>query len=1146
MHQNSKIFCDQDAKHLVYRNGRYTAEVDYGGGFRISSLAVRKKQLLDRNRGIHLFFEAEDGSLYSSLSGTMNTCALIRGSKVRLTAADDTVRYTIDLSFSADAIQLRCRRTFLKDVTVVSQGFPSFNFEENAAEHIRWDRSGANFWVGAKAADLRNSLSIGKNYKTLPEDWDESTRPSGNLSRAMEDLSFVFLSDAQSRIACSFTELGAHTFGRPGQPMPRSAAAVTARYESPEKENSEKPLMINICITDQKQPLEYATGSADGWPGKHCYTGRLRPQGRRHFKPITYERGHTDEATYRIAPREYADYYEIGSLRGVDGAAVTHVVNDFARMMIMDWNLGAVTENPNCFFELPPIEQHWIVNIFSTLCDIAPLRTIKNSLYIIRDKLQAADGHLTSPFPQSPQKDGWGHHYGDMGPGYVIALCTLYSLTGDAKMAFDLRQSAEGAVAYEAHTFLDKTRYVCTDMDPENHEIRKHSDYWEHTKGGCNGYVTVMYYEALKRLAQLELHLYQDPEKAQAYETLAEKIRVGFYKTFWSEQSRSFLYSTETPDTCYLPVQAAALRAGIAPDRACEKALVQTVERENAVFHLGFHAMNIRNIYDREDPCRYLHSNLGMDGGWYGCADGDFYAGFPVYGDRTLIPRYIHHFTEYFKQTGFLNATAYKRDGVTPSDNYFSCFPTHAGPIWGLFTYGYGFQPEAHRLLIAPFLHPCMNGSVVKYLWRGLLLTVRYDTPYRFTVTFAPGRRISEEIRPAPIFLSFINQTPGHVYHVRRGERLLDIPADSEGAVLVCLTEDQTAGGLPEMGEGEVTAVAAELLNPDPERIYADQRAAYQKPVAASSSLQQEISTEHWPLLLTDGSYTSGYWSPEPYDEKPYLRIDMGVCTIIGGLRLYVADADCYYYVIEGSEDPALACWDILADRSKEGVTADFRNPIQETFASMEENGTGYHYYRITFCGTRTQKPVRITEIEIGGSTVRTGLPEGYPAYFYVEKQTDRNRNLAKHKPVTTNSEIRGSENWAVDKLTDNSRNTNIESAGYSSEAFSNAACTVWVMIDLQEICEIGRVVLAPRSDNGFRGAFFPVDYSIDVSEDGTVWKTVYEAVGTKQPEQPVEVCFPAVSGRFVRLTATRLRNSSAGEHRLQLAEMEVYGPAEE
>ena len=52
MHQNSEIFCDQDAKHLVYRNGRYTAEVDYGGGFRISSLAVRKKQLLDRNRGI--------------------------------------------------------------------------------------------------------------------------------------------------------------------------------------------------------------------------------------------------------------------------------------------------------------------------------------------------------------------------------------------------------------------------------------------------------------------------------------------------------------------------------------------------------------------------------------------------------------------------------------------------------------------------------------------------------------------------------------------------------------------------------------------------------------------------------------------------------------------------------------------------------------------------------------------------------------------------------------------------------------------------------------------------------------------------------------------------------------------------------------
>ena len=98
--------------------------------------------------------------------------------------------------------------------------------------------------------------------------------------------------------------------------------------------------------------------------------------------------------------------------------------------------------------------------------------------------------------------------------------------------------------------------------------------------------------------------------------------------------------------------------------------------------------MNVRHMNDLPGrprspttaPCRCS----GENGGWYGAPDADFYAGLPVYGDRGRLLWYINGMAEKFDITGFVGATTYMRDGVTPADyGWNSCMPDMAQPVGG-------------------------------------------------------------------------------------------------------------------------------------------------------------------------------------------------------------------------------------------------------------------------------------------------------------------------------------------------------------------------------------------------------------------------------------------------------------------------------
>lgn len=259
-------------------------------------------------------------------------------------------------------------------------------------------------------------------------------------------------------------------------------------------------------------------------------------------------------------------------------------------------------------------------------------------------------------------------------------------------------------MAYALQRYYDPQRraVICVHTD-DWYNTKPHNDYWEKSRGEYNGYLTAMLYEALVWMEKLERLVYEDAKKAADYRRVAEEIRVQFNKPldeggFWSPESKTYFTGTRNLDIRYLPVQGSALKSGLVP-RERAKALVASVEKDHAVFNLGFHVMNVRHMNDLTRPASQSNdctmSMLGENGGWYGAPDADFYAGLPVYGDRGRLLWYINGMAEKFDITGFVGATTYMRDGVTPADyGWNSCMPDMAQPVWGLFTYGYGFQPD--------------------------------------------------------------------------------------------------------------------------------------------------------------------------------------------------------------------------------------------------------------------------------------------------------------------------------------------------------------------------------------------------------------------------------------------------------------------
>ena len=924
---------DASAKTVSVTGGRYSFRVSYGSGFLIDSLAVDGKELLSEHDGIYTSIKADgtavdSGALSSPAEVSVGGTGGERTVEVRY--SDGYADYVVTLTAKVACFGMKVERAMKRAATLQAQAMPRLQFQQDAIENIRWLESGSNFWVDGEGNDLKNFLSAEKFDSTL------------NIMRAMDEINFTLLSSFEDDVALDVTGVSSNDGVAPVSGREHARGRSTEVDRAP-LTDGERGLRMNMVMAAPDANLEYATGDPVwGWnTGGGQKTGSIQPTGADTvFKPVELAEGDTSVMELTFTPADFEDSFDLGELYGVNEKLVSEALNSFARIMLLGKNVGSAQEFPNVYIELPALQMHWNTAMAATFGDDASMNTQKWALKKISTLLQKEDGHIRSPYPGIPGNN-WGFNYPSMQTNYVTAIADYYGYTGDTAFAEDMRTAAERSLSYFHGAYFDEVANLVKNPIPLNpnddrslpYLYESHNDYWEKSVGTYNALLTVEYYEALVKLAALEKEVYKDADQAAVYLARAEKIKETFNKDkdqggCFVPEMNAFYYGSANYNVSYLPVQATAIRTGIVSEERAEQ-LTRQIERIQSNFNMGFHVMNVRDLTDDTKPASQgsampTEMMVGENGGWYGAPDAEWYSAFVHIGDRGMIPYYINESMKKFEQTGFTGATTYKRDGVSPADDgWWECMPNMALPIWGLYTYGYGFQSSVEGLNIAPFISEGMVGSRVEYRWRSTDFEVTYRGLYDFVVAFD---------RALPVNVQFVNQTAAKSYEVSVNGAVRTVTADASGTVTVAL----------DAGVNEVT-----LKNPDSEEKleYTGENAFALNAVRPSSTMLDGLVTKYWAEQLTDGVKSGGedgHWKPAASDKSPSITVVNGTRYVLSEIALYTSSGK-YSFVIEGADDLS-GSWKTVAETKnaspkKEGVANVIAVKVNASF----------RYYRISF-----------------------------------------------------------------------------------------------------------------------------------------------------------------------------------------------------
>lgn len=155
-------------------------------------------------------------------------------------------------------------------------------------------------------------------------------------------------------------------------------------------------------------------------------------------------------------------------------------------------------------------------------------------------------------------------------------------------------------------------------------------------------------------------------------------------------------------------------------------------------------------------------------------------------------------------------------------------------------------------------------------------------------------------------------------------------------------------------------------------------------------------------------------------------------------------------------------------------------------------------------------------------------------------------------KPAIFETAYLDQSEWTAQWITPQARG---QGNGYHSDFGASADSAKWVQIDLGENRAFRSIVLYPARPYNWKhdvpGFGFPVRYKIEVSDDPCLGEAKLVADRTLEDEpnpglNPVAIDVGEHSGRYVRLTATRLHVPQDTRPLLALAEMEVLNAAGE
>jgi len=447
------------------------------------------------------------------------------------------------------------------------------------------------------------------------------------------------------------------------------------------------------------------------------------------WQPTKYPAGGYRQVL-RISSPGFLEEVGRGTFPGIDGGAVTSMLNTIARLGVIDSRLYGGNSwhtpyGPVCLHE------QYIGQFGIAIDDENYVAGYKDCLDYYRDHAIQDDGRVKSRWaytdedamPGSADTLGfyeaqWGMLL-DSNPDFVINVADLFDQCGDLAWLLGHKESCERVLGYLLKRDSDRDSLV--EMFTESHREKRGSDWldviwasWE------NAFVNAELYHALTRWSELEETM-GDPARARSYRAFAAGLKRSFNKTteeggFWENTHRWYVHWRDKDGMIYgnnlvTSVNFMAIAYGLCDDPGRRSSILQEIEAQ----------MQKENLFFWPSCMFPYEAGAGHDLNYPFPAyeNGDIFLSWGELGVRSyaadfpeIAVRYVRNVIERYTKDGLAFQRYLRRSQQGSGDDILS---GNASSITGLYRDIYGIQPRYNRLYVNPHLAGELYGTRIRY-----------------------------------------------------------------------------------------------------------------------------------------------------------------------------------------------------------------------------------------------------------------------------------------------------------------------------------------------------------------------------------------------------------------------------------------------
>ena len=677
--QSPSIRVNISKKSIQLENGRVGLRINLNGYCWIDSLWIGSKPVVRPGGGAYSGFRM--GPVWHTTRELLGDPRVVSGTdslritNIRYSCGKMAVDETWTFAFDREDILWTIDRVLPQTLTLDDNAFPAIGFGTIDDYDAALLGNGGVAWFRL-FNDSAIAYGIHTNLLTFWKTGDQCCLQLG--SRAGQGCSAVTLSRAGSSLTCAFSQ---------------SPSELQHRYDA----GTHRRRFIR-GTTDVWQPTKYPAGA---------------------YRQVL-----------RISSPGFQDELGRGTFCGIDGEAITSMLNTIARLGVIDSRLYGGNSwhtpyGPICLHE------QYIGQFGIAINDKNYVAGYKECLDYYRDHAIQPDGRVKSRWaytdedamPGSADTLGfyeaqWGILL-DSNPDFVINIADVFDQCGDLVWLRTHKQSCERVLGFLLQRDSDKDFLV--EMLTDSHKEKHGSDWldviwaaWE------NAFVNAELYHALTRWSELE-EVMGDSAKARDYRAFSAGLKKSFNKStgeggFWHDTNRWYVHWREKDGTVFgnnlvTSVNFMAIAYGLCDDPQRRMSILEAIENQMQREKLFFWPSCMFPYeagagHDLNYPFpSYENGDLFLSWGELGVRS--YAKDFPE-----IALHYVRNVIDRYKKDGLAYQRYLRATQQGAGDDILA---GNASSITGLYRDIYGIQPRYNRLYLNPHLGRELYGTHLRY-----------------------------------------------------------------------------------------------------------------------------------------------------------------------------------------------------------------------------------------------------------------------------------------------------------------------------------------------------------------------------------------------------------------------------------------------